>query len=102
VRLVAPGLAGAIGMPAVTYFTFAAIGVAIWNLFFIAAGYVAARRNPHAEAASIAVVVMGIVLGIEAAVGALWWAWCRYRRSVGTARLPAAALGHADANASVE
>jgi membrane protein DedA with SNARE-associated domain len=102
VRLVAPGLAGAIGIPAVTYFPFAAIGIAIWNLFFIAAGYVAGRRNPHADAASIALVVIGIVLGIEAAIGALWWAWCRYRRRVGPARLPAAALGHADANAIVE
>ena len=75
VRLVAPTMAGAAGIPALTYFPFASIGIAIWNLFFVAAGYLAAQQNEHADAASIALVVVGVFLGVEAIIGALWWAW---------------------------
>ena len=93
-RLVAPGMAGAVGIPASTYFPFAAIGIAIWNLFFIGAGYFAARRNPQADAASIALVVVGIFLGIEATAGALWWAWRRYRRAYGPVNFSPAAISN--------
>ena len=102
VRLVAPGMAGALGIPAVTYFPFASIGIAIWNLFFVAAGYFAARRNPQADPASIALVVIGIFLGIEATVGALWWAWRRYRRAYGPVSVPPAAINNSGARAIVE
>jgi membrane protein DedA with SNARE-associated domain len=80
-RLVSPGMAGAAGIPALTYLPFAAIGIAIWNLFFISAGYFATLRNPQADAASIALAVVGIFISIEATVGALWWALRRYRRA---------------------
>jgi membrane protein DedA with SNARE-associated domain len=100
-RLVAPGMAGAVGIPAATYFPFAAIGIAIWNLFFIGAGYLAAWRSPQADAASIALVVIGLFLGIEAAVGALWWAWRRYRRAYGPISFSAAAIGNSCAKAIV-
>lgn len=99
-RLVAPGVAGALGTPASTYFPSAAVGVAIWNLFFIGAGFIAAQRNPQADAASIALAVVGIFLGIEAIIGALWWARRRYRRTDPHARpVPAAVIERYDAEA---
>ena len=101
-RFVAPGMAGAVGIPALTYFPFASIGIAIWSLFFIVAGYFAAQRNPQADAASVALVVLGIFLGIEATVGALWWAWRRYRRAYGPVRFPPAAINNSGAKAIVE
>lgn len=101
-RLVAPGLAGAGGIPALTYFPFALIGVAIWNLSFIAAGYGAAQGNPQADAASIALVVIGIFIGLEAAVAALWWTWRRYRRADGPSRLALAAIRRSAARVVVE
>jgi len=91
-RLVAPGVAGAVGVPALTYFPFSAIGIAVWNLFFIAAGYFAAQRNPQTEAASIALVVIGLFLGIEVIVGALWWLRRRYQRAHGPASFRAKAI----------
>jgi membrane protein DedA with SNARE-associated domain len=92
VRLVAPGMAGAVGIPASTYFPFASIGLATWNLFFVAAGYFAAQRNPQANAASIALVVIGLFLGTEAIVGMLWWAWRRYRSAQGSVIFTTAAI----------
>lgn len=80
-RLVAPGMAGAIRIPPKTYFPFAAIGIAIWNLFFVGAGYYAALRNPQAEPASIALLVVSVFLAAELAVAGVWWAQRRYRRS---------------------
>ena len=93
-RLVAPGVAGALGTPASTYFPFAAVGVAIWNLFFIGAGFIAAQRNPQADAASIALVVVGLFLGVEVIVGALWWGSRRYRRGRRSAKPAPAAINH--------
>lgn len=101
-RLVAPGLAGAVGIPALTYFAFASIGIAIWNLFFIAAGYGAAQRSPQADAASIAVIVIGLFLAIEAAVGVFWWAWRRHRRVGGPSSFSLAAINGSAAKAVVE
>jgi len=101
-RFVAPGMAGAVGIPALTYFPFASIGIAIWNLFFIAAGYFAAQRNPRADATSIALVVIGIFLGIEVTVGALWWAWRRYRRAYGPVSVPPAVITSSVAKMMVE
>jgi len=101
-RLVAPGMAGTLGIRAQTYFPFASIGIAIWNLFFIGAGYFAALRNPQANAASIALVVIGIFLVIEATIGALWWAWRRYRRTPGPLNFPPAAISNSITQAVVE
>jgi membrane protein DedA with SNARE-associated domain len=101
-RLVAPGMAGAVGVPALTYFSFASIGIAIWNLFFIGAGYFAAQRNPQADTTSIALVVIGIFLGIEATVGTMWWAWGRYRRAHGPISFRPAAVSNSGAQAIVE
>lgn len=91
-RLVAPGVAGALGTHASTYFPPAAVGVAIWNLFFIGAGFIAAQRSPQADAASIALAVVGVFLGIEAIVGALWWGIHRYHQARRPARLALVAI----------
>jgi membrane protein DedA with SNARE-associated domain len=87
-RLVAPGIAGAVAVPVLTYFPFAAIGVSIWNLAFIAAGYIAASRYPQADAGSIALVVIGIFIALELGVGALWLARRRHQRSHGLQSSP--------------
>lgn len=91
-RLVAPGMAGAMRIPPLTYFSFSAIGIAIWNLFFIGAGYYAALRNPQADAASIAVVVVSLFLTAEFVIAILWWARRRYRRMHAPKRSPSPSL----------
>lgn len=95
-RLVAPAMAGAIGIPALTFFPFAALGMAIWNLFFVTTGHASAQQNPDVDAARIALVVIGVFLGLQAAAGAAWWAWRRRRRS----RMVPARLGVAEGGAT--
>lgn len=101
-RIVAPGMAGAVAIPPLIYFRFAAIGIVIWNLFFISAGYFAAQRNPQADAGSITLVVIGIFLGIELSAGALWWASHRHRRARRPACFPSAAISGSQAKAAIE
>lgn len=79
-RLVSPAMAGAVGIPARVYFPYAAFGMAIWNLFFVATGHACALKNPDVDATAIALVVIGVFLGLQVAAGVAWWAWRRRAR----------------------
>ena len=79
-RLVAPAMAGAIGIPALVYFPFAVSGMAIWNLSFVATGHFAAQHSPQVQTASIAAIVIGAFVAIQLLGVCAWWAWRRLRR----------------------
>lgn len=79
-RLVAPAMAGAIGIPALVYFPFAVSGMAIWNLSFVATGHFAAQHSPQVQTASIAAIVIGAFVAIQSLGVCAWWAWRRLRR----------------------
>jgi len=82
-RLVAPGIAGAVGIRPTIFFPFALLGISVWNLFFIGAGYLATMRNPEIESGAIALVVLIVFLGVEAAIAALWCLWQRWTKRQG-------------------
>jgi membrane protein DedA with SNARE-associated domain len=80
VRLIAPGIAGLLRANFTEFFIATTLGVALWNAFFLGAGYAAAILDGGANPSAVAMRILVVLVAGEAAVLAGWRSRAVWRR----------------------
>lgn len=80
VRLIAPGVAGALRLDTRSFTAFSTIGVGLWNLVFISVGYLAARAAAGVNTSALAFKTVLVLLAAELMLAAVW-RWASVRRN---------------------